>query len=830
MRCHERSLKGREFGATGAIRRFFVLVVLTAVFTNPARADDLSNDLSNDVSDEVSNEASSGTVGYPESLIRIWSTVRVSHPWVGEDLSGWDRAFVKAVEQSLDGADCDSFGLALREMLESLGDPETRVAQARNRNDAGLQPVVAERAIRPALSWLDEQTAIIDVRDWLGLTIGAGGLNAMHNPMFVDVFAEAESARTLVLDLRRTDRPAGAGGFDSGAFMLSAVLRRELPLILKKPLVMPTTASRQHYGYSNQGITSEFYHSGHYIRDHKLVEAENTNAGKPAAIAVWINEPESDAHLAIVDLIAALQDSGNGIVVAASKRATHVDPYAYPVPVLTACGFEARLRTSVMVNSDGSFGFSPAAFVQAGGSDKLWLNATEEAFVSDTGDRPAGGRRFPLVAESDPKYEGMRELSVGYRLLALAKFWSAFNHFSPYKELTDRPWDATLAEFIPKFIAARDDLEYAKLVAKLGVETNDSHTSISAPALTEYFGTATVPIIAREIEGRSVVVWTGDDEALMDVERGDIIVSIDGQAAADRLSDLLSLTPGSNRAARVRNAHSRMFHGRPGSLASITLKDGDGRSRKVTIRRTDGAAGRWVLYRASKTADAAAIVSDDIGYIDIPRVGPADLEGVIESTAGARDFIFDMRGYPNLPVTDFLAELSDSSGVGALIAVPIVRSVSQDTSTKEVSRQRFFADADAPIPGHVVILVNRWTQSAAEHAALFLKSAFGDRAVIAGEPSAGANGTITYAYLPGGVTVSFTGMSVAWANGDKLQRLGIIPNIVARPTIRGIREGRDEVLEAAIAHLESVRSVSSGSVSKVGEFADDGLRYPGTER
>ena len=124
----------------------------------------------------------------------------------------------------------------------------------------------------------------------------------------------------------------------------------------------------------------------------------------------------------------------------------------------------------------------------------------------------------------------------------------------------------------------------------------------------------------------------------------------------------------------------------------------------------------------------------------------------------------------------------------------------------------------------MVVLVNRWTQSAAEHTALFLKSSFGERAIIVGEPSAGANGTITYAYLPGGVTVSFTGMGVNWPNGDKLQRQGIVPHIVARPTIQGIREGRDEVLDVGIAHLESVDESSSESLSNVRQHATGGVR------
>jgi hypothetical protein len=36
-----------------------------------------------------------------------------------------------------------------------------------------------------------------------------------------------------------------------------------------------------------------------------------------------------------------------------------------------------------------------------------------------------------------------------------------------------------------------------------------------------------------------------------------------------------------------------------------------------------------------------------------------------------------------------------------------------------------------------------------------------------------------------------------------LQRVGLLPDIEVKPTIQGIREGRDEVQERAIAYLNA---------------------------
>jgi hypothetical protein len=69
-------------------------------------------------------------------------------------------------------------------------------------------------------------------------------------------------------------------------------------------------------------------------------------------------------------------------------------------------------------------------------------------------------------------------------------------------------------------------------------------------------------------------------------------------------------------------------------------------------------------------------------------------------------------------------------------------------------------------------------------------------------PSPGANGDVTNLVLPGNITVNFTGQSVRHADGRQLQRVGIQPTIRVEPTIRGLLEGRDEVLETAIKFLQ----------------------------
>lgn len=72
-----------------------------------------------------------------------------------------------------------------------------------------------------------------------------------------------------------------------------------------------------------------------------------------------------------------------------------------------------------------------------------------------------------------------------------------------------------------------------------------------------------------------------------------------------------------------------------------------------------------------------------------------------------------------------------------------------------------------------------------------------------GSPTTGANGDVTVTVLPGDITVSFTGQSVRHADGRQLQRVGIQPDIRVDQTIKGVREGRDEILQRAIVYLKT---------------------------
>jgi C-terminal processing protease CtpA/Prc len=101
--------------------------------------------------------------------------------------------------------------------------------------------------------------------------------------------------------------------------------------------------------------------------------------------------------------------------------------------------------------------------------------------------------------------------------------------------------------------------------------------------------------------------------------------------------------------------------------------------------------------------------------------------------------------------------------------------------------------------GKVVILVDESSLSQAEYTAMAFRS--NPRAVVVGSTTAGADGNVSPVPLPGGLSSAISGIGIFYPDKTPTQRVGIVADVEVRPTIAGIRAGRDEVLEEALRQI-----------------------------
>ena len=104
----------------------------------------------------------------------------------------------------------------------------------------------------------------------------------------------------------------------------------------------------------------------------------------------------------------------------------------------------------------------------------------------------------------------------------------------------------------------------------------------------------------------------------------------------------------------------------------------------------------------------------------------------------------------------------------------------------------YFYDKD------VVILMDLSTMSFAETSVMVLRN--GPNVTVMGQNSIGANGNRAILPLPG-ISMRFTGLGMYTPDGGQTQRIGLSPDIYVERTLEGIREGRDELMDAAVAYL-----------------------------
>jgi C-terminal processing protease CtpA/Prc len=96
--------------------------------------------------------------------------------------------------------------------------------------------------------------------------------------------------------------------------------------------------------------------------------------------------------------------------------------------------------------------------------------------------------------------------------------------------------------------------------------------------------------------------------------------------------------------------------------------------------------------------------------------------------------------------------------------------------------------------------VNAESQSQAEYTTMAFQSS--PNVKVLGSQTAGADGNVSQITLPGNIVTCFSGLGVFYPDGTAAQRVGVKIDYPIKPTIKGIIEGKDELLEKAISLLE----------------------------
>ena len=699
------------------------------------------------------------------TLGRVWLAVKFAHPRVALTSRDWDAVLTGAVSAVKSATDDRSFDAAIEGMLRTLDDPVTRVISS-----AEPPAPMAGGPARPAFSSLPAGALLIDLRAPAVLNDAA----AVREAIAANLAAITKADR-MIVDIR---------GARQNPFMAERTFDAFNELLISTPTALPAARVVRHAGYRAQAGGASFY--GSEVATESAVLVKPREGMTPRRVAFIVD------RLAMVPPIAlALRAAGAGAIVAVGESpATPVRSMTVPVGAKSM----ATIRVSDLALAGRRTELDVDAALAGSESDQRVYARAAELIAAARPAVPGIEDPFPLW-QPEPAYDTTPFPSEPLRLLAVYRLWGILDNFNPYKELADRRWDEALTTFIPRVLAARDELEYARAIAAMAALTQDSHVRVSGSrALTKYLGEVGPPVYVRYIEGRPVVTRVVDEVAAPGLAPGDEIVSVDGEDVAARARRIEECITFSTTASRNGVVAARLLAGDPGTAARIAIRGADGRTREVEVKRPSKPSPA-----PQRTGDVFKILEGNIGYADLERLENPQVASMFDQLKGTSGIIFDMRGYPRGTAWSIAPRINTKKATAAaLFYRPLL------TAGSGGERLSFIQDLP-PTTTWVyerptVMLIDERAISQSEHSGLFYKGANGTTFV--GSATTGANGDVTSMLLPGGIRVSFTGHDVRWPDGRQLQRVGLIPDVPVTPTIAGIRAGRDEVLEAAVAFLK----------------------------
>ena len=333
---------------------------------------------------------------------------------------------------------------------------------------------------------------------------------------------------------------------------------------------------------------------------------------------------------------------------------------------------------------------------------------------------------------------------------------------------------------------------------KLTVRLNDSHVVfVEYNNKPKYY----LPVICKIIDDKMVVtkILDNDITTTFDVKVGDVITKVNDKTIKEHILEKRKLISGSNESFFLYNIVEPILSGYSENI-KLELIVGDKINVK-TINCVDYRSNRYTLLERLKTIskeERFKVLDKNIGYVDIGLLKCKNIPAMTEKLQSTKAIIFDMRNYPINTWEEISKFLNGQEKIFAIYTRP---DLTYPGRFKWSGNTTCGSNNPNHYKGRIVLLLNEISASQAEWTAMCFQTA-GNTTII-GSQTAGADGNVTGIDFIPAFHSQFTGLGVYYPDGRETQRIGIVPDIEIKPTIKGIQEGRDEVLERALQFIET---------------------------
>lgn len=404
-----------------------------------------------------------------------------------------------------------------------------------------------------------------------------------------------------------------------------------------------------------------------------------------------------------------------------------------------------------------------------------------------------GGRKAYFKNENS---YGSKFTSKQTALLELFRYWNFVEYFFPYKYLADQNWNDVLNEMIPKFLSVNNDENYHLALAELVTKVDDSHAFLYSPLINaSQYGRRKVPVAYTYVEGKLVVATintTRFDEEIP-LKAGDIIYDINGRTIPQLVNSFGKYVPASNSWGKITKVKNLFLFSNRDSLALKVERNGENISLMVKtyllkdiILEKTAVQQKWSFLDADKKT----------GYVNMGIIERSDLDDMYKGLRFTTSIIFDLRNYPKQTIIPLSRMILPEKSIYYQFNFPETDYLSKFYSSKNSIGRK---NPDY-YKGNVIVLVDGSTQSQAETTTMMFKQH--PKSKVIGSHTSGANGDVIR-FKIADLDTCFTGLGAYYPDGRETQRIGIVPDIIIKPSVKGVQQGKDEVLERALEYIKT---------------------------
>jgi carboxyl-terminal processing protease len=338
-------------------------------------------------------------------------------------------------------------------------------------------------------------------------------------------------------------------------------------------------------------------------------------------------------------------------------------------------------------------------------------------------------------------------------------------------------WNAARRTYRPTALAAPDDRALYRTLGQMLDLLDDDHAGAAPPAV------ARRQDLLRERRA-AIGVSLRPDNA---VEGGYVIEQVRAGSPAAEAGVGVGWRLATD-ATSVWTPEQDVVEGRP---VTLSLIDSDGTPRPLTL--TPRIMEPQPAFIADRSRAGVVVLRIDGFEAGLGRWMGEQLAGLEPEI----DVVIDLRGNPGGRLMEADAVLSCFLPQNSVWATRTPRS-GRGIMLKTGGG---CGDLEEPVGNDVAVLVDGQSRSAAELTPAALQEA--RRAVVVGEPTAGAVLISQETRLPDGGRLTLSRADFVTSGGVRLEKRGVKPDVVAAASLEDRRAGRDPALEAAVAALSA---------------------------